>query len=95
MDTNLVPLKVFGTGQVTLPKRLRDKYKALYYIAEETENGIFLRPLTKAIYYEKSSEEFGIKFPFEESATNVLKNLKKANERLSKVSSKTSKKSKK
>ncbi len=95
MDTNLTPLKVFGTGQVTLPKKLRDKYKAQYYIAEETENGIFLRPLIKSMYFENSDVDFGIKFPIEESAANVLKNLKKANERLSKVSSKTSKTTKK
>ena len=43
-------LKVFGTGQITIPKILRDKYGAKNYRAKDTKKGILLEPL--AIYEE-------------------------------------------
>lgn len=92
MNTNLIPLKVFGTGQITLPKKFRDKYNSAYYVAEETNEGILIRPLIKTMYYEKSEEEFGLNFPVGISAGNLLNNLKKADERLSKIHAKTTKK---
>jgi hypothetical protein len=94
MENKLTPLKVFGTGQVTLPKRLRDKYDAEYYIAEETEIGILLRPLTKAFFYQKAIDDFGLKFPGGMAASAVSKKLKQANASLSKVPAKITKKAK-
>lgn len=62
--TNLVmiyTLKLFNTGQVTLPKAWRSKFKTKNFIAEETKNGLLIKPLTKdeLVYYE-TDEEFGI-----------------------------------
>jgi len=62
--TNLVmiyTLKLFNTGQVTLPKAWRSKFKTKNFIAEETKEGLLIKPLTKdeLVYYE-TDEEIGI-----------------------------------
>ena len=38
-------LKVFGTGQVTIPKEWRDKFSVNHFRATETEKGILLEPV--------------------------------------------------
>lgn len=47
-------LKIFNTGQVTLPKVWRDKFETKNLIAEETDKGLLIKPLQKdeVIYYE-------------------------------------------
>jgi len=62
--TNLVmiyTLKLFNTGQVTLPKAWRSKFETKNFIAEETKDGLLIKPLTKdeLVYYE-TDEEVGI-----------------------------------
>jgi len=39
-------LKEFGRGQVTLPKKWRDKYKTKVYVAKETSQGLLIVPFT-------------------------------------------------
>lgn len=39
-------LKEFGRGQVTLPKKWREKYKTKVYIAKDTKQGLLIVPLT-------------------------------------------------
>lgn len=79
----MVPLKMFGTGQVTLPKEWREKVKCMYFIAEETSQGLLIKPLKESFYYEDKEENFGLHFPTGISATKLAKELKKANEKLS------------
>lgn len=54
-------LSMFNTGQITLPKFWRDKYKTKKFIAEETKDGLLIKPLVKdeTVYYE-DEKSFGI-----------------------------------
>lgn len=78
----LSTMKIFGTGQVTLPKTWREKTGAKYFIAEETPQGLLIKPITEAIYYETEDGNFGLNFPFGISAGKLLKQFKKANEKI-------------
>jgi len=71
-------LKLFNTGQVTLPKVWRDKYKTKNYIAEETENGLLIKPFTKddVVYYE-NKEGFGIYSESGIDPDKIIKEIKK------------------
>ncbi|OGJ49217.1 hypothetical protein A2335_05060 [Candidatus Peregrinibacteria bacterium RIFOXYB2_FULL_32_7] len=82
MDT-IVPLKLFGKGQITLPKFWRDKYDTDNFIAEETAQGLLIKPLVKVNYYELSDDNFGLNFPTGIEAGELLKKLKKMNGKLS------------
>jgi bifunctional DNA-binding transcriptional regulator/antitoxin component of YhaV-PrlF toxin-antitoxin module len=39
-------LKEFGRGQVTLPKKWRDRFGTKVYIAKETSQGLLITPFT-------------------------------------------------
>jgi bifunctional DNA-binding transcriptional regulator/antitoxin component of YhaV-PrlF toxin-antitoxin module len=39
-------LKLFNTGQITLPKRRREKYNTKNFIALETKTWLFIKPIT-------------------------------------------------
>ncbi|MDP2642986.1 MAG: AbrB/MazE/SpoVT family DNA-binding domain-containing protein [Candidatus Peregrinibacteria bacterium] len=54
-------LSMFNTGQITLPKVWRNKYKTTKFIAEETKDGLLIKPLVKdeTVYYE-DEKSFGI-----------------------------------
>lgn len=50
-------LKSFNTGQITLPKKWRDRFKTSIFIAEEKNGGLFIKPIIKdnnkqVVYYE-------------------------------------------
>lgn len=47
-------LKIFNTGQVTLPKVWRDKLGTKNLVAQETEDGLLIRPIqgSEVVYYE-------------------------------------------
>ena len=54
-------LKLFNTGQVTLPKPWRDKYDTQHFLAEEKEGGLFIRPLKgKGVVYYENKDGFGL-----------------------------------
>lgn len=76
---NIVAGKIFGTGQVTLPKKWREKVKTKNVIIEELPEGLLIRPLVSSFFYEVDDENFGINFPLGVKADIALKNLKKAN----------------
>lgn len=65
---SIYPLKLFNTGQVTLPKEWRDRFDTKNFLAEDTDEGLLIKPLKsmgkgkKAIYYE-TDKEFGLHFP--------------------------------
>ena len=56
-------LKLFNTGQVTLPKNWRNKFDTKNFIAEETDKWLLIRPIedknSDIVFYE-SKEWFGI-----------------------------------
>ena len=76
-------LKLFGTGQITLPKQWRNKFKTTHFIAEETPRGLLIKPLTEVQYYEIDEDNFGINFPTGIAADELYKKLKQANEEIS------------
>jgi len=54
-------LSMFNTGQITLPKSWRTKYKTNKFVAEEIKDGLLIKPLVKdeTVYYEDKNG-FGI-----------------------------------
>ncbi len=58
-------LKMFNTGQVTLPKGWRKKFDTENFIAEETDRGLLIKPILsqeEPVFYE-NEEGFGLFFP--------------------------------
>lgn len=54
-------LSLFNTGQVTLPKKWRSKYKTKKFIAKETRDGLLIKPvLEKDVAYYENRDGFGI-----------------------------------
>ncbi|MFC1798024.1 AbrB/MazE/SpoVT family DNA-binding domain-containing protein [Patescibacteria group bacterium] len=47
-------LKTFNTGQITLPKKWRDKFETKNFMATETEEGLLIKPIedNEVVYYE-------------------------------------------
>lgn len=78
----MTTLKVFGKGQVTLPKEWRSKVHTEYFTAEETPQGLLLKPIVESTYYEIDEENFGLHFPQGISASKLAKELKKANAKI-------------
>lgn len=54
-------LSMFNTGQVTLPKKWREKQGTSKFVAEETDKGLLIKPIKKdeIVYYE-NDERVGI-----------------------------------
>ena len=56
-------LKLFNTGQVTLPKKWRERYNTKLFLAEETSEGLLIRPVEaskdETVYYE-DKDGFGL-----------------------------------
>ncbi|MFN7161025.1 MAG: AbrB/MazE/SpoVT family DNA-binding domain-containing protein [Candidatus Gracilibacteria bacterium] len=74
-------LKLFNTGQVTLPKKWREKYSTEHFTAEETVDGLLIRPLIvdeeqDVVYYE-NKEGFGIYSNKGLDATKILEEITK------------------
>ncbi len=80
---NITASKIFGTGQITLPKKWREKVGAKNVIIEEVPQGLIIKPLVPTLYYENDEDNFGINFPTGIEAKKLAKELKKANEGLS------------
>ena len=63
--TMIYSLKMFNTGQVTLPKAWRKKYDTHYFLAKETDKGLLIQPIREdedVIAYENKKES-GLIFP--------------------------------
>lgn len=54
-------LSMFNTGQITLPKVWRDKQETRKFLAEETEEGLLIKPIGKdgTVMYE-NKKGFGL-----------------------------------
>ncbi|MDR0282774.1 MAG: hypothetical protein LBI53_05870 [Candidatus Peribacteria bacterium] len=46
-------LKLFNTGQVTLPKTWRSKYATEHFLATETKHGLLIKPII-------ANDDFGV-----------------------------------
>ncbi len=65
--TNLMKLhtlKMFNSGQITLPKSWREKFATKSFLAEESAEGLLIKPLNfnEVMEYE-NEKEFGLFFP--------------------------------
>lgn len=71
-------LKSFNTGQVTLPKKWRDKFETRNFIATETEEGLLIKPIndTETVYYE-NNEWFWIYSESWVSPDEIISKIKK------------------
>lgn len=74
-------LTVFGRGQVTLPKKMRDKFKTRHYIAQDTKDGILIRPLymEQQVHFKEGKGEISLSFTPPVDAETLLTDLRKAN----------------
>jgi len=72
-------LKSFNTGQVTLPKKWRDKQETKHFIARETQQWLLISPVKEkedVVYYE-NSEGFGIYSESWIDGENIISQIKK------------------
>lgn len=92
-------LSMFNTGQITLPKPWRDKFKTNKFVAEETDNGLLIKPISKdeVVYYE-NDERFGIYCENGLDMDKMIKAIEQINQeedgKISKNRSKSAKKAK-
>lgn len=73
-------LSMFNTGQITLPKKWRMKFETKNFIAEETDEGLLIKPLTKdaTVFYEDKNG-FGIYCEKGLDTDKILKTIEKLN----------------
>ncbi len=73
-------LTVFGRGQVTLPKSMRDKYKTKYFLAREVEGGILIQPISvdENVVLNETEKDISLSFNPPINAKKLLKKLKEA-----------------
>ena len=55
-------LKTFNTGQITLPKARRSKFKTKHFVAEERPDCLLIKPFDASddVVYYTSNDGFGI-----------------------------------
>lgn len=75
----ITTLKLFGTGQVTIPKSWREKYKTNQFIAQDTPQGLLIKPFVEEFFYEDGDDYFGLNFPLGMDAKELAVKLKQAN----------------
>lgn len=58
-------LKMFNTGQITLPKAWRSQFDTENFIAEQTSKGLLIKPIMpdEDIVYYENDEGYGVFFP--------------------------------
>lgn len=79
--TNMIyTLKLFNTGQITLPKAWRNRVKSEHFVAEETDEGLLIKPLKEkkddTVYYE-DKQGFGIYSEKGLPVDKIIKAIKK------------------
>lgn len=84
----LATLCVQKTGMITLPKKWRDRHPAQRLIAEETPEGLLIRPVSEIEYYEDPDGSFGLRFPLGMDMRRFQKMFHAAEKRLNRRSSK-------
>ena len=59
------PITLRPNGSMTLPKKLRDEFKTIHFMAMKVDGGVMLRPIREEIeYYEKKDGTVGLHFPY-------------------------------
>jgi len=73
-------LSMFNTGQITLPKKWRAKFDTKNFIAEETNDGLLIKPLAKdeTVFYQDKNG-FGIYCDKGLDTEKILKTIEKLN----------------
>lgn len=71
-------LSMFNTGQITLPKAWRNKHKTKKFVAEERDDGLLIKPLTKdtTVFYEDKGG-FGLYSESGLDAEKIIQTIKK------------------
>ena len=78
----LATLSVQKTGMITLPKKWRDRHPASRLIAEETPDGLLIRPVSEVEYYEDADGSFGLRFPLGMDMRRFQKEFRAARKRV-------------
>jgi len=73
-------LSMFNTGQITLPKKWRIRFDTTKFVAEETEEGLLIKPLVKneTVFY-KNKKGFGLYCEKGLDVSSILNTIKKLN----------------
>lgn len=59
------PITLRPNGSMTLPKKLRDEFKTVHFMAMKVDGGVMLKPIREEIeYYEKKDGTVGLHFPY-------------------------------
>lgn len=68
-------------GSVTLPKEWRSQFQTKHFLAEETAEGLLIKPILKVEYRENKDGSFELDFPYgmdmEEFEKEIERSLKK------------------
>lgn len=78
------PLRMWGQGAVTLPKKWRDQFNTKNFMAVETKKGLLIQPVKEAEveYYEDGPHRFGLHFPNGIDAKELYDRMKLASDQL-------------
>ena len=88
-------LTIYGRGQVTLPKKMRDAFPTRHFLARMTRHGILIEPMyarpledsdDAGTSYSETDRDVRLRFDPPRKMDEALKNLKKAHASLRKVS---------
>ncbi len=71
-------LKSFNTGQITLPKSWRDRQWTTNFVAEETKDGLLIKPLSNSndVFYQ-DDKGFGLYSEKGLDAQKIISTIKK------------------
>ncbi len=78
----IATLNVQKTGMITLPKKWRDRYPANIVIAEETPEGLLIKPYSDVEYWEDEKGNCGLHFPHGIPAADLVQKLQHASDML-------------
>lgn len=79
---NTYTLKLFNTGQITLPKHWREKFKTKHFLAKETKDGLLIQPIKEnenVVEYDNKNEE-GLIFPKGINPQKLMDKIKEIDE---------------
>lgn len=78
----IATLSVQKSGMITLPKKWRDRNPARIVMAEETSEGLLIKPYSDVQYWEDEKGNCGLHFPHGIPAEELAKKLQSASDTL-------------
>ena len=70
---------------MTLPKKLRDEFQTIHFMAMKVDGGVMLKPIREEIeYYEKKDGTVGLHFPYGIDAGRLADMFEEAIEKIEK-----------